>query len=271
VATTGIAIAALATTLRRGPTRWTALAGSWWTARTLRWAWTRIAPGPRTPAEVARMVVTSVAIPPVATAWAAIGRVRAHRLAPRGPADRWAARPPALVLFDRDGTLVVDQPYNGDPRAVRPMHDAAAALGLLRRRGIATGIVTNQSGIARGLLTRAQVDGVNGEVQHRLGPFQYVAVCPHAPEDGCACRKPAPGMVLTAARALGVSPDRCALIGDIATDVDAAVAAGARAILVPNERTAAEDVERAPEVATGLVEAVLRLIGPAGPAPEVWA
>jgi beta-phosphoglucomutase-like phosphatase (HAD superfamily) len=69
-------------------------------------------------------------------------------------------------------------------------------------------------------------------------------------------------MVLAAAEALGIDPDRCAVIGDIATDVEAAIAAGARPILVPNEQTAPEDVERAPEVAGGLVEAVLRLIAP---------
>jgi histidinol-phosphate phosphatase family protein len=264
VATTGVAAATLATLAAGRPTRWTALGAGWWGARTARWAWTRIAPGPRSAGEIVRMIVTSIAIPPVATAWALIGRARARRVAPDGPAARWAPQPPALVLFDRDGTLVEDEPYNGDPAAVRPVEDAALALNLLRRRGIATGIVTNQSGIARGWLTRAQVDGVNREVEQRLGPFQHIAVCPHGPEDRCGCRKPEPGMVLAAAGALGVPPDRCAVIGDIATDVEAAIAAGARPILVPNERTAAEDVERAPEVATGLVEAVLRLIAPAG-------
>lgn len=264
VATTGLATATLATLAAGRPTRWSALGAGWWAARTARWAWTRIAPGPRTPGEIGRMLVTSIAIPPAATAWAIIGRARARRSAPSGPADRWAPQPPALVLFDRDGTLVEDEPYNGDPAAVRPMPDAEVALDLLRRRGIATGIVTNQSGIARGWLTRDDVDGVNREVEHRLGPFQHIAVCPHGVDDGCGCRKPEPGMVLAAADALGVSPDRCAVIGDIATDVEAAIAAGARPILVPNERTAAEDVERAPEVAGGLVEAVLRLIAPAG-------
>jgi histidinol-phosphate phosphatase family protein len=264
VATTGVAMTAAVTVLARKPARWTVLAAGWWAVRTSRWAWMRIAPGPRTPREIGRMIVTSVAIPPVATAWALIGRARARRLAPRGQADQWAPQPPALVLFDRDGTLVEDEPYNGDPAAVRPMPDAGVALDLLRRRGIATGIVTNQSGIARGWLTREQVDRVNREVEHRLGPFRLVAVCPHGPEDRCGCRKPEPGMVLAAADALGVAPDRCAVIGDIATDVEAAIAAGARPILVPNERTAPEDIDRAPEVAGGLVEAVLRLIAPAG-------
>jgi histidinol-phosphate phosphatase family protein len=264
LATTGAAAATLATMAAGRPTRWTALGAGWWAARTARWSWTRIAPGPRSAGEIGRMIVTSIAIPPVATAWALIGRARARRLAPHGPADRWAPQPPALVLFDRDGTLVEDEPYNGDPAAVRPMPDAALALNLLRRRGIATGIVTNQSGIARGCLTRTQVDRMNRQVEQQLGPFQHIAVCPHGPEDRCGCRKPEPGMVLAAAGALGVPPDRCAVIGDIATDVEAAIAAGARPILVPNEHTAPEDVQRAPEVAAGLVEAVLRLIAPAG-------
>ena len=108
-------------------------------------------------------------------------------------------RPPGAVLFDRDGTLVVDVPYCGDPTLVRPVPTAAAALSLLRAARIPVGVVTNQSGIGRGLLTRGQVDAVNRGVDRLLGPFEVWQVCPHGPDDGCACRKPAPGMVKTAA------------------------------------------------------------------------
>ena len=69
-----------------------------------------------------------------------------------------AGAPPMLVLFDRDGTLVDDVPYNGDPALVRALPGAIGALSHLRRRGIAVGMVSNQSGIARGLIDRLQVD-----------------------------------------------------------------------------------------------------------------
>lgn len=152
---------------------------------------------------------------------------------------------PRAVLFDRDGTLVVDVPYNGDPAAVRPMPSAAAALDRVRAAGVPVGVVSNQSGIARGLLDAGQVDAVNARVDELLGPFAVWRWCPHGADDGCACRKPAPGMVLDAAAGLGVAPDEVAVIGDIAADVGAADAAGARAVLVPTAATRREEVEDA--------------------------
>jgi D-glycero-D-manno-heptose 1,7-bisphosphate phosphatase len=155
-----------------------------------------------------------------------------------------SARPRA-VLFDRDGTLVVDVPYNADPDAVRPVPAAAAALDRLRAAGVPVGVVSNQSGIARGLLTPEQVDAVNARVAELLGPFAVWRWCPHGADDGCACRKPAPGMVLDAAAALGLAPTELAVIGDIAADVGAADAAGARAVLVPTDATRRDEVEDA--------------------------
>jgi histidinol-phosphate phosphatase family protein len=149
------------------------------------------------------------------------------------------------VLFDRDGTLVVDVPYNGDPDLVEPVPGALDALGRLRDAGVALGIVSNQSGVARGLLTAAQVRAVNRRVVELLGPFGAVAWCPHGPAAGCGCRKPAPGLVVAAARRLGLEPERCAVVGDIGADVDAARAAGARAVLVPNRRTLPTEVAAA--------------------------
>ena len=168
------------------------------------------------------------------------------------------------MLFDRDGTLVVDVPYNGDPGLVEPVPTAAAALALLREAGIPTAVVSNQSGIARGLLTRAQVDAVNARAAELLGDLGPVLVCENGPEDGCGCRKPQPGMVLQAAAALGVDPAECALIGDIDDDVGAALAAGARPVLVPTAVTLPEEVAQAPEVAPDLLRAVeLLLASPA--------
>jgi HAD superfamily hydrolase (TIGR01662 family) len=160
------------------------------------------------------------------------------------------------VLFDRDGTLIVDVPYNGDPSRVRPVPGARRALDLLRSKGVPIGVVTNQSGVARGMLTCAQVCAVNARIERLLGPFAIWRVCPHGPDDGCLCRKPRPGMVLAAAAALEVAPERITVIGDIGGDVEAGLAAGARAILVPTPTTRREEVDAAPEVAPDLLAAV---------------
>ncbi|GAA4892993.1 HAD-IIIA family hydrolase [Actinomycetospora straminea] len=152
---------------------------------------------------------------------------------------------PRAVLFDRDGTLVVDVPYNGDPDLVVPVPTAAAALARLRAAGVPVGVVSNQSGVARGLLDPAQVAAVNTRVGELLGPFADWRWCPHGADDGCGCRKPAPGMVLAAAAALGVAPGEVAVVGDIAADVGAADAAGARAVLVPTAATRPEEVDAA--------------------------
>ncbi len=160
------------------------------------------------------------------------------------------------VLLDRDGTLVVDVPYNGDPARVVPMPGAREALARLRAAGLPLAVVSNQSGVARGLLSEGDVAAVNQRVEELLGPLGPMLVCPHGPHDGCACRKPRPGLVLRAAERLGVAPDRCAVVGDIGADVEAARAAGARAVLVPTPVTRDEEVARAPEVARDLGAAV---------------
>ncbi|WP_426765452.1 D-glycero-alpha-D-manno-heptose-1,7-bisphosphate 7-phosphatase [Pseudarthrobacter sp. 1G09] len=163
------------------------------------------------------------------------------------------------VLFDRDGTLVVDVPYNGNPALVRPMPGAREVLDSLRADGIATGVVSNQSGIARGLISEDDVASVNARVEELLGPFDVWEVCPHSEQDSCACRKPAPGMVHSACRKLGIDESEAALIGDIGADVLAAEAAGATGVLVPTPVTRAEEVAAARLVAHDLAGAVVLL------------
>jgi histidinol-phosphate phosphatase family protein len=158
----------------------------------------------------------------------------------------------------------VDVPYNGDPDRVQPVPGAADALARLRAAGVPTAVVSNQSGVARGLITRAQVDAVNARLAQLVGALGPVLVCE---DDACGCRKPAPGMVLAAAQALGVPPEECVLVGDIGADVGAALAAGARAVLVPTPVTRAEEVEdarrRSVPVVRDLRSAVDLLLGPA--------
>ena len=250
---TGTGLAAIVSVSLRRP-RVAALLAAGWTAGTAALAWERIGPGPRTGLEVARMALTSAAIPAVATFWWLTGLRRAAKLVPR-------AGSPAAVLFDRDGTLVVDVPYNGDPDRVEPVAGARLALERLREAGVPTAVVSNQSGIGRGLVSEEQVAAVNRRVEELLGPLGPWLVCPHAPSDDCGCRKPSPVLVYRAAAVLGVAPEACALVGDIGADVEAAAAAGARGILVPTERTRAEEIAAAPEVASSIGEAIELLLG----------
>jgi histidinol-phosphate phosphatase family protein len=130
----------------------------------------------------------------------------------------------------------------------------------VRSRGIRVGVVSNQSGIGSGLITRAQVDAVNARLGELLGPFDVLRICPHVAGDHCRCRKPAPGMIFDALSELDVPPARAALVGDIGSDIDAGTAAGVRSILVPNDRTRTAEIRAAPEVAPTVAAAVDALL-----------
>jgi HAD superfamily hydrolase (TIGR01662 family) len=236
-----------------GRRRVAALAAIGWAIGTAEFAWTRIRPGPRNREEVRRMVLTSAAIP-LAASWHSLRGLVFHRRV-----AAWAGLP-ELVLFDRDGTLVHDVPYNGDPDLVDPVPHARDSLDRLRAAGVRVGLISNQSGVARGRITVEQVDAVNNRLEELVGRFDVVCVCPHAPGDGCACRKPAPGMVKEACVRTGAAPGRCVVVGDIGTDVEAATAAGAHAILVPTDATRPEEVASANMVAATLPVAVERIV-----------
>jgi HAD superfamily hydrolase (TIGR01662 family) len=224
-----------------------AAAGLVWAGLTAEFAATRILPGPRTAREIGTMLVTSALIPPLAVAHRLRGEFQA-RLSGRS-AQRASSGRPRAVLFDRDGTLIEDVPYLVDPRGVRPMPGVRRTLDHLRRKGVAVGVVSNQSGVARGLINSDELARVNARVESLLGPFDTWQVCPHAPDARCSCRKPEPGMVTAAARELGLAPHECLMIGDIGSDIDAALAAGARAVLVPTRHTKVQEIDHAHLVA----------------------
>jgi len=131
---------------------------------------------------------------------------------------------------------VADVPFNGDPARVEPAPNARALLDRLRTAGLRLAVVSNQSGVGRGYITAEQVDAVNRRIDELLGPFDGFFVCPHAPEDACECRKPKPKLILDAARALGVDPARCYVVGDRESDVEAARNAGAIPIKIAGPR-----------------------------------
>jgi HAD superfamily hydrolase (TIGR01662 family) len=244
--------------------------GAWsWLAANAEYAWRRISPGPRTLAEVVTVLMTTPLLGPAATYHWVGGFARALRMrnmgsgtrehgtsAPRGTRDE----PLDAVLFDRDGTLVHDVPYNGDPDKVAPIPGARQALDRLRQAGIRVGVISNQSGVGRGLISMEEVDSVNRRIEEILGPIDVWAVCPHAPGAGCPCRKPAPGLIDQAAERLSTHPPRCAVVGDTGGDVEAATAAGAWPVLVPNTITRPEEVRWAPELAADLDAAVDRIM-----------
>jgi len=249
VVTTGAGLVGLGS-LVTGHRRAVAAAAASWLVATAELAWARIGPGPRTRDEIITMTWTSALLPPLAAFHRVRGATRARWLGP-GNRDR-----PVAVLLDRDGTLVEDVPYNGDPAAVRPMPGAREAVKRLRGAGVRLAVVSNQSGIGRGLVSESDVRAVNARVEELLGPLDPWLICPHAPENGCGCRKPAPGLIVRAAQALGVDPAECVVVGDIGADVAAARAAGARSVLVPTPRTRREEVAAAPAVASSLEHAV---------------
>jgi histidinol-phosphate phosphatase family protein len=260
-AAAGLAASGRARGIQRRRLRWVAAAaGLGWLLATAEFAAVRIRPGPRTRREVAEMLSTSVLIPPVAVGHWVRGWWRSRQAAP------WPPRP-AAVLFDRDGTLVRDVPYNGRPELVEPMPGAAAGTARLRRAGIPIGVVTNQSGVGRGLITAGQLGAVHRRIDELLGPFGSWAVCPHDPADGCDCRKPAPLLIRRAAAQLGVDPADCVLIGDIGTDAEAAYSVGARAILVPTAQTRPGETAGVP-AASDLTAAVRAVLD--GPWPASW-
>lgn len=164
------------------------------------------------------------------------------------------------VLFDRDGTLVADKPRS---EGIVPMPGAREALTRLRRAGMRIGVITNQPAVAEGRVTERELEETHDEIEALVGSVDGWFVCPHRASDGCTCRKPQPGLVFQAARTLGVHPGECAVIGDIGSDVEAAHNAGARAVLVPTPVTLPQEIEQAPIVCAGLLEAVECVLGTA--------
>jgi D-glycero-D-manno-heptose 1,7-bisphosphate phosphatase len=164
------------------------------------------------------------------------------------------------VFLDRDGVLnkaIVRDGKPFSPNSVAEMEivaDAAEALGELRRRGFRLIVATNQPDVARGKLTRAQVDAMNDHLRGCL-PLDAVEVCWHDDSDRCDCRKPEPGLLKRAAEREGISLRESFMLGDRWRDIEAGHRAGCRTVLIGDGY--GETFKTQPDVAVGnLSEAV---------------
>lgn len=137
-----------------------------------------------------------------------------------------------FVFLDRDGTLIEDCGYPHRPEQYRLLPGVVAALRRLQDAGYRLAIVTNQSGIGRGYFDEAAFQAFHQILLDELAAGDIVIAasyhCPHRPDTGCACRKPAPGMLERARDELGASLAESFVIGDADNDVDLAVHAGCR-------------------------------------------
>jgi len=190
----------------------------------------------------------------------------------------------AAVFLDRDGTLLDELGYLARPEDLRLLPGAAEGVRALETAGWAVVVVTNQSGIARGLFGEAELARVHarleGELAERGAHLAGILHCPHHPEHGppalrreCECRKPAPGLFLEAARRWSLDLARSWSVGDSARDLEAgdrAGVAGGILVLTGKGRTTLDELgpeERARwRTARDLPDAA-RLLGPAPRAP----
>ena len=177
------------------------------------------------------------------------------------------------VFLDRDGTLIEDVGYLRTVRDLRLFPWTVDAVRALNHAGLPVVVITNQSGIARGLLTEETVHDVHRHLSSLLeGGGAHVDAyyyCPHHPDGSvatytrrCDCRKPGRGMIDRAAADLGIEPSRSFVVGDKWLDVGAARTVGGRGILVRTGYGAAEEREPQPDLsADAVVDNLIEAVG----------
>jgi D-glycero-D-manno-heptose 1,7-bisphosphate phosphatase len=141
-----------------------------------------------------------------------------------------------VVILDRDGTLVTDRGYLSDPAGLQFESGAAEGLLWLFSRGYRLIVITNQSGVGRGLFPLERLHAMNARlhemVQEAGARLEGVYCCPHAPDENCDCRKPGLALMRQAASELGFDPASAVVIGDKETDVEFGRRAGALTVLI---------------------------------------
>ena len=165
------------------------------------------------------------------------------------------------AFLDRDGTLVPDIPYLDDAGRLRLFPGAADGIARLRKAGFKVVLVTNQSGVGRGLFSEETLGRIHAKLIEMLekegAELDGLYYCPHKPGDGCSCRKPATGMLDRAAEEMNISIRKSYVVGDDITDIDMARNAGARSVLVlTGHGTESRSVANPDAVASDFTEAV---------------
>jgi len=176
------------------------------------------------------------------------------------------------VFLDRDGTIIEEADYLADPEGVVLIPGAVEALTLLRDAGFALVVVTNQSGIARGLYAQEDYEAVARRLDEVLAEngitLDATRFCPHHPDltGDCGCRKPATGMHLDATEALGLDPSNSWFVGDKLRDLLPALELGGEGILVRTGFGARyeEDLPPVFHVADDLLQAALLILAGGG-------
>jgi len=142
-----------------------------------------------------------------------------------------------LLILDRDGVINKDSDaFVKTPDEWQPIDGSLEAIAALSSAGFDVAVASNQSGIGRKIIDRPSLEAIHNKMRRLIresgGDIGKIVYCPHLPEDGCDCRKPAPGLLHDLSRLYGVSLEWVPVIGDSLRDIDAAVAAGARPVLV---------------------------------------
>jgi histidinol-phosphate phosphatase family protein len=139
------------------------------------------------------------------------------------------------IFLDRDGTLIEDAGYPNDPEQVKLVPDAVEAMQSFINAGFLLVVISNQSGIGRGKIKPEEAEQVHQRFvdlfQQKGITFSGVYYCPHAPEENCGCRKPAPGLILQAAQELTIELEHSFIIGDKLSDVKTGHNAGMKGIM----------------------------------------
>jgi D-glycero-D-manno-heptose 1,7-bisphosphate phosphatase len=144
----------------------------------------------------------------------------------------------STVVLDRDGVINFDSPdYILSPEQWQPIPGSLEAIARFKQAGLQVTVCSNQSALGRGMIDQAMFDAIQAkmiaETGKAGGSFDYIAVCPHGPDDGCMCRKPLPGMLLDTFNVLNIQDKSTVImVGDSYRDVQAAHAAGIGAVLV---------------------------------------
>lgn len=142
-----------------------------------------------------------------------------------------------LVILDRDGVINHDsEDFIKSPAEWRPIDGSIEAIARLSAAGFTVAVASNQSGLARKLLDRPTLEAIHDKMRKAVrdagGDLGRIAYCPHHPDDDCDCRKPKPGLLKALGRNYGVSLANVPVVGDSLRDIDAALAVGARPVLV---------------------------------------